>query len=166
MGAMFIGQQFVQNVLGYSTLEAGLAILPAALGMIVVAPRSAKLVESHGSRFTLLIGFVFCLLAFFEMLLFWDEGVAYWVVGLGYLLMGVGRRLRRHPGLALADRLGPGQAGGHGLRHRRPPARPRRRDHAVDLRRPPDRRLRRQLQLPDRQPRRSPKRSANRSKTS
>ena len=30
MGAMFIGQQFLQNVLGYSTLDAGLAILPAA----------------------------------------------------------------------------------------------------------------------------------------
>ena len=31
MGAMFIGQQFLQNVLGYSTLDAGRAILPAAL---------------------------------------------------------------------------------------------------------------------------------------
>ena len=29
MGAMFIGQQFLQNVLGYDTLEAGAAILPA-----------------------------------------------------------------------------------------------------------------------------------------
>ena len=29
MGAMFIGQQFLQNVLGYSRLEAGAAILPA-----------------------------------------------------------------------------------------------------------------------------------------
>ena len=29
MGAMFIGQQFLQNVLGYSTLDAGAAILPA-----------------------------------------------------------------------------------------------------------------------------------------
>jgi DHA2 family multidrug resistance protein-like MFS transporter len=90
MGAMFIGQQFVQNVLGYSTLQAGLAILPGAVGMILVAPRSARLVESHGSRFTLLVGFVFCLLAFTEMLLFWDEGVAYWVVGCGYLLVGIG----------------------------------------------------------------------------
>jgi MFS transporter, DHA2 family, multidrug resistance protein len=90
MGAMFIGQQFVQNVLGYSTLEAGLAILPGAAGMILVAPGSAKLVESHGSRFTLLLGFFFCLLAFAVMLVLWDENASYFVVGLGYLLVGMG----------------------------------------------------------------------------
>ena len=59
MGAMFIGQQFLQNVLGYSTLDAGLAILPAAVLMVLVAPRSAKLVEARGARFTLLLGYVF-----------------------------------------------------------------------------------------------------------
>ena len=90
MGAMFIGQQFVQNVLGYSTFQAGLAILPGAIGMIIVAPRSARLVESHGSRLTLLVGFAFCLGAFLVMLLLWDEGAAYPIVGLGYLLMGIG----------------------------------------------------------------------------
>ena len=90
MGAMFIGQQFVQNVLGYSTLDAGLAILPGAAGMVLVAPRSARLVESHGSRFTLMLGFGFCLLAFAVMLVLWDEGASYWPIGLGYLLVGVG----------------------------------------------------------------------------
>ena len=90
MGAMFIGQQFVQNVLGYSTFEAGLAILPGAIGMIIVAPQSAKLVEARGSRFTLLVGDCFCLLAFLVMLLLWDEGASYFPVGLGYLLMGIG----------------------------------------------------------------------------
>jgi EmrB/QacA subfamily drug resistance transporter len=90
MGAMFIGQQFVQNVLGYSTLEAGLAILPGAVGMILVAPRSARLVESHGSRFTLLLGFAFCLAAFAVMLVLWDENASYFVVGLGYFLVGTG----------------------------------------------------------------------------
>jgi MFS transporter, DHA2 family, multidrug resistance protein len=90
MGAMFVGQQYLQNVLDYSTLDAGLAILPAAAGMVVVAPRSAKLVNARGARFTLLIGYVFCLLGFLAMLLLWKEDVAYWKVGLGYALIGIG----------------------------------------------------------------------------
>jgi EmrB/QacA subfamily drug resistance transporter len=90
MGAMFIGQQFLQNVLEYSTLDSGLAILPAAALMVVVAPRSAKLVESRGARFTLLVGYAFCLLGFLVMLLLWKQGVPYWKVGLGYALIGVG----------------------------------------------------------------------------
>jgi EmrB/QacA subfamily drug resistance transporter len=90
MAAMFVGQQFLQNVLGYSTLDAGLAILPAVVGMVLVAPRSAKLVETRGARFTLLLGYVFCLLGFLTMLLLWKESVPYWRVGLGYLLIGIG----------------------------------------------------------------------------
>ncbi len=90
MGAMFIGQQFLQNVLGYSTLEAGAAILPAAICMVIVAPRSAKLVESHGARVTLLAGYACCLLGFLTMLVLWNEDIAYWKVGLGYALLGIG----------------------------------------------------------------------------
>jgi EmrB/QacA subfamily drug resistance transporter len=90
MGAMFIGQQFLQNVLGYSSLEAGTSILPAALMMVVIAPRSAKLVESRGSRFTLLTGYVFCLLGFLTMLFLWQEGTPYWQVALAYALVGAG----------------------------------------------------------------------------
>ena len=90
MAAMFIGQQFLQNVLGYSTLEAGCSILPAALFMVVVAPRSAKLVEARGARFTLLVGYAFCLLGFLAMLLLWKEGIPYWKVGLAYALVGIG----------------------------------------------------------------------------
>jgi EmrB/QacA subfamily drug resistance transporter len=90
MGAMFIGQQFLQNVLDYSTVDSGLAILPAAALMVVVAPRSAKLVEARGARFTLLIGYVFCLLGFLTMLLLWKQGISYWKVGLGYALIGIG----------------------------------------------------------------------------
>ena len=90
MGAMFIGQQFLQNVLGYSTLDAGLAILPAAMLMVLVAPRSAKVVDARGARFTLLLGYAFCLLGFLVMLLLWREDISYWKVGLGYALIGIG----------------------------------------------------------------------------
>jgi MFS family permease len=90
MGAMFIGQQYLQNVLGYSTFNAGLAILPAAIFMVIVAPRSAKLVDKQGARLTMLTGYVFILLGFLTMLLLWKEGTPYWMVGLGYTFMGIG----------------------------------------------------------------------------
>jgi MFS transporter, DHA2 family, multidrug resistance protein len=90
MGAMYIGQQFLQNVLAYSTFDSGVAILPGVFFMVLVAPQSAKLVESHGSRFTLLVGYLFCLLGFLTMLLLWEEGIPYWKVGMAYALVGIG----------------------------------------------------------------------------
>ena len=90
MGAMFIGQQYLQNVLEYSTLEAGTGIIPAAVAMVIVAPRSAVLVEARGARFTLLLGYVFVLGGFLTMLLLWGENSSYLVVALGYTLVGIG----------------------------------------------------------------------------
>src|SRR3954465_9332120 len=90
MGAAFVSQQFLQNVLGYSTLGAGAAFLPTIVFMVLVAPRSAKLVETRGARFTLMCGYVFLLLAFATMLLLWKEGIPYWKVGLAYVFIGIG----------------------------------------------------------------------------
>ena len=89
-GAMFVGQQFLQNVLGYDTLQAGLAILPSAVCTVLVAPYSARLVEAQGARRTMLTGYVFVLLGFLTMLVLWKENASYWVVGLGYALVGTG----------------------------------------------------------------------------
>jgi MFS-type transporter involved in bile tolerance (Atg22 family) len=97
MGAMFIGQQFLQDVLGYSTVDAGLAILPAGLLMILVAPRSAKIVEERGSRFTLMGGYVFVLLGFLTMFVLWNEGIPYWMVAIPYALVGIGVGLAGTP---------------------------------------------------------------------
>src|SRR5690349_7020484 len=90
MGAAFISQQFLQHVLGYSTLGAGAAFLPAIVFMVLVAPRSAKLVETRGARFTLLCGYVFLLLAFAWMLAFWTADSEYWQIALAYAFIGVG----------------------------------------------------------------------------
>src|SRR6185436_6435603 len=90
MAAMFVGQQFLQNVLKYSAVDSGAAILPAVVFMVLVAPRSAKLVESHGARFTLLTGYVFLLLGFLTMLLLWQEDAPYWRIGIAYALLGTG----------------------------------------------------------------------------
>jgi EmrB/QacA subfamily drug resistance transporter len=97
MAAAFVSQQYLQNVLGYSTLESGASILPAALVMVIVAPRSAKLVEARGARFTLLFGYVFLFLAFLWMLLVWDEGSPYWHIALAYIFIGAGVGLAGTP---------------------------------------------------------------------
>jgi EmrB/QacA subfamily drug resistance transporter len=97
MGAMFIGQQFLQNVLAYSTLGAGASILPAAVCMVLVAPRSAKIIESFGTRVSVLIGQAFVLLGFLWMLIFWKQSIPYWKVGVGYALLGIGVGLAGPP---------------------------------------------------------------------
>jgi len=97
MGAAFINQQYLQNVLGYSTLEAGAAILPAVFFMVLVAPRSAKLVGSHGSRRTLLSGQFLIFLSFAGMLLLWREDIPYWQVAVPLCFLGAGVGLAGTP---------------------------------------------------------------------
>jgi EmrB/QacA subfamily drug resistance transporter len=97
MGAMFIGQQFLQNVLSYSTVDAGLAIVPAAVLMVLAAPRSAKLVEARGARFTLLLGYACILAGFATMYFLWKDGIPYWKVGLAYAFVGAGVGLAGTP---------------------------------------------------------------------
>src|SRR5690349_19953542 len=97
MAAAFVSQQYLQNVLGYSTLDAGAAFLPAVIFMVLVAPRSAKLVEVRGARFTLLSGYVFLLAAFAWMLVLWKEGSPYWQVGIAYAFIGIGVGLAGTP---------------------------------------------------------------------
>ncbi len=93
VGAMFIGQQFLQNVLGYSTFNAGIAVIPSAIGMMGVAPLSARLDVNLGSRTTMLLGYAAILPAFLLMLIAWGETTPYWQVGIAYLLVGIGAGL-------------------------------------------------------------------------
>lgn len=90
MGAMFVGMQFLQNVLGYDTLGSGFAILPCVIAMVIIAPYSSRMVERWGSRHTLLLGFAFCFVGFVSMLLLWDINSTYWVVGSSYAFVGFG----------------------------------------------------------------------------
>ena len=111
MGAAFINQQYLQNVLGYSTLEAGAAILPAVVFMVLVAPRSAKLVEAHGSRATLLAGQSLILARVRRACCCSGRRTSpYWKVALPLVLPRDRRRPRRHARLELADGLGAGDA--------------------------------------------------------
>ena len=97
MGAIFIGQQFLQNVLGYSTWTAGLSALPAAVVMVLVAPRSARLVERYGSRITLVAGYACCAVGFLLMIFIWDSRTSFAMVCFGYAWLGAGVALAGTP---------------------------------------------------------------------
>ncbi|MCK9496618.1 MAG: MFS transporter [Dehalococcoidia bacterium] len=49
-GSMFSMTQYLQFVLGYSALESGIRMLPMAVGMMIGAPVSARLVERTGAK--------------------------------------------------------------------------------------------------------------------
>ena len=90
MGAMFIGQQYLQNVLGYSTLEAGTRDHPGRdrdghRGTSVRRPRRGQGRTLHApARIRVRLG------GFLTMLLLWGENSSYLVVALGYTLVGIG----------------------------------------------------------------------------
>lgn len=90
MGAMYVGQQFLQNVLGYNALQAGSSIVPCALFMVVAAPFSSRLIERFGSRITLLMGFAACTLGFLSMYLLWNVTTSVGIVFISYALIGLG----------------------------------------------------------------------------
>ena len=97
MAAIFLGEQYLQNVLGYSTLKAGSAGLPAAVAMLIAAPMSARMIERFGSRTTLLSGYAFCLAAFVMMLVTWTETSGFLVVAIAFCLAGIGVGLAGTP---------------------------------------------------------------------
>jgi EmrB/QacA subfamily drug resistance transporter len=57
-GMIFVMTQYLQSVLGYSPLEAGVRMLPWAAVYMLSAPRSARLVERWGQRRVVSTGLV------------------------------------------------------------------------------------------------------------
>jgi EmrB/QacA subfamily drug resistance transporter len=55
-GSMFLVTQYLQNVLGYTALEAGIRMLPMAGLMVIVGPRAPRLVERIGSKLVVTLG--------------------------------------------------------------------------------------------------------------
>lgn len=96
VGSLFVGQQYVQNVLGYSTFEAGCAALPMSITMVLISPLAARMIRVRGSRFTMAVGVVIVLIGI-ALMFTWHEGAAYWRVGLAYGVLGLGIGLSGTP---------------------------------------------------------------------
>jgi EmrB/QacA subfamily drug resistance transporter len=49
-GLLFLGSLYLQDVRGYSALVTGLCLIPLAIGALVCAPISGRMVAAHGTR--------------------------------------------------------------------------------------------------------------------
>ncbi|TAK71075.1 MAG: MFS transporter [Actinomycetota bacterium] len=90
IGAMFIGQQFTQNVLAMEPLNASLCALPAAAAMVLGAPVAGQLLLRRGGRATFALGLLNVALGFLVMLVTWRPGASVTWVCVGYLFVGLG----------------------------------------------------------------------------
>jgi EmrB/QacA subfamily drug resistance transporter len=88
--ASFLLTVFIQQVGGYSAIEAGLALLPVTIIMFVLSPRFGALCGKYGPRFFMSAGPAVAGLGFF-LLLRVHQSVQYWTQLLpGVLLFGLG----------------------------------------------------------------------------
>jgi DHA2 family multidrug resistance protein-like MFS transporter len=97
LGATFIGQQYTQNVLGYSPLSAALITLPAAIFVAAAARPAGRLITSRGSRVPLALGLAVTAVGFLGMALLFGTTASAVVVGIVYGVLGLGIGLAGPP---------------------------------------------------------------------
>lgn len=114
IGAMFIGQQYTQNVLGYDPLTAAAVVLPAAIGTAVFGQVAGRLIPARGSQFTFMLGLGSVAAAFTVMLLAWTSGASMGWVLLAYALVGTGVGLAATPASRSLMSSVPASRGGMG----------------------------------------------------
>ncbi|NLB46876.1 MAG: multidrug efflux MFS transporter [Microbacteriaceae bacterium] len=88
-GSLILLPIYVQNVLGMSTLEAGLVLLPGGLLMGLLGPLVGRMVDARGARFMLVPGTIVTAIALWSMALFTDTS-SIWQVLATHLLLSLG----------------------------------------------------------------------------
>jgi EmrB/QacA subfamily drug resistance transporter len=105
-GVFFFVSLYMQNVLGFSAVQAGAAFLPMTILIILVAPIAGRLSDRLGSRGLITAGMllVAAQLLYFSRL---SDDATFWVLLPGLIFGGVGMSLTMTPGAAAATRAVP-----------------------------------------------------------
>ena len=112
-GVFFFVSLFVQNVLGYSAVQAGASFLPMTVLVIIVAPIAGRVSDRFGSRGLMTTGMLLlaCQLLYFSQL---DQEATFWTLLPGLVLGGVGMSMTMTPSAAAATRAVPVEKAGVG----------------------------------------------------
>ena len=99
-GMFFLLTQYLQLVLGFSALEAGLRTLPMPFTMMLVAPNSARIVERLGARRVIVAGLLLVTLGLVT-LSFLDVGTGYPQLAASLVVLALGMGLTMPPSTTL-----------------------------------------------------------------
>ncbi len=112
-GVFFFVSLYMQNVLGYSAVQAGAAFLPLTVLIILIAPIAGKASDRFGSRWLMTIGMV---LLGVQLLYLSQLGTDsnFWDLLPGFLVGGLGMALTMTPTVAAATRAVPVHKSGVG----------------------------------------------------
>jgi EmrB/QacA subfamily drug resistance transporter len=89
MGVSVFGSIFVQDALGFSPVEAGLALLPLTIPVLILAPGVGKLYDRRGPRGLVTGGCLAAALGFLGSAIVVTR-LEYWWFVPGYILLGAG----------------------------------------------------------------------------
>jgi EmrB/QacA subfamily drug resistance transporter len=110
-GFIFVILQYVQFVLGYSPLGAGVALAPMAVVVMGLSPRVPKLLERFGPARIAPIGLLLMAVGF-AVFATADEDSTYWLLLAGLIPLGVGMALATIPATtAIVSSLPPAKQG-------------------------------------------------------
>ncbi|MFF9215968.1 MFS transporter [Streptomyces viridosporus] len=89
LGGIFFIMLYLQNVRGYTPVEAGVSTLPMSLASLVASPLGSQLTARFGPRVTIPLGLVLSAAAMFSMLT-WTVDSSYATMWPPYIAMGLG----------------------------------------------------------------------------
>ena len=96
LGMFFFMALYIQNILGYSPLEAGVRFLPTTLVIMVIAPIAGRLTDRIGPRPLIVAGLAIVAVSLFmQSLITVDSGYGSLLVP--FIMMGVGIALTMSP---------------------------------------------------------------------
>lgn len=109
-GLLLIVTQYFQNVRNYSAIDAGLLILPLALGIVVVSPNAGRIIDRIGNRRTVLTAGSLISLGIAAVMTGLSYGVV--IIEVGMVLVGVGLALTLVPLTGVAMSVVPSEKSG------------------------------------------------------
>jgi EmrB/QacA subfamily drug resistance transporter len=107
----FFTALYLQNILGYSAVEAGVRFLPSTLMIVLIAPLAGRLTDRVGPRPLMVTGLTLITLALFLQTRI-DVGTGYGLLLPAFILMGIGMALVMSPmSTAAMNSVAPEKAG-------------------------------------------------------